>query len=74
MHQSPDFNPIELVWNDLKFYLRTKIKPNNLQELIAAINRFWETKVTPEYCKSKIDHLETVFKRTIVLRGKATGI
>lgn len=72
--QSPDFNPIELVWNDLKFYLRTKIKPNNLQELIAAINRFWETKVTPEYCNSKIDHLETVFKRTIVLRGKATGI
>ena len=28
--QSPDFNPIELVWNDLKFYFRNNIKPNNL--------------------------------------------
>ena len=72
--QSPDFNQIELVWNDLKYYIRTKIKPNNLEELITSINRFWETKVTREYCNSKIDHLEKVLKRAIVLKGKATGI
>ena len=72
--QSPDFNPIELVWNDLKYYLKQKIKPNNVEELVLGINRFWETKVTVEYCNSKIDHLDTVLKRTIVLRGMATGI
>ena len=72
--QSPDFNPIELVWNDLKYYIRTKIKPNNLEELITSINRFLETKVIREYCNSKIDHLEKVLKRAIVLKGKATGI
>ena len=72
--KSPDFNPIELVWNDLKFYLRNNIRPNNLQELVAAMNRFWETKVTIEYCNSKINHIETVLKRAVVLRGRATGI
>ena len=72
--QSPDFNPIKLVWNDLKYYLKQKIKPNNVEELVLGINRFWETKVTVEYCNSKIDHLDTVLKRAIVLRGMATGI
>jgi hypothetical protein len=72
--QSPDFNPIELVWNDLKYYLKTKIKPNDINDLCNAINLFWETKVTVEYCNSKIDHLETVLKRAIVLKGRATGI
>ena len=33
--QSPDLNPIELVWNDLKAYLCTVCKPNNMDELIA---------------------------------------
>ena len=58
----------------MKFYLRNKIKPNNLEELCAAIHRFWELKVTAEYCNKKIDHLDTVLKRAIVLRGLATGI
>jgi len=57
----------------LKYYLKTKIKPNDLSELCAAIHRFWETKVTVEYFNSKIDHLEKVLKRAIVLKGKATG-
>jgi hypothetical protein len=25
-----DLNPIELVWNDLKYYLANHYKPNNL--------------------------------------------
>ncbi len=44
--KAPAQNPIELVWNDLKFYLKNKIKPNTIEELCLAINRFWETKVT----------------------------
>ena len=53
--QPPDFNPIELVWNDLKNYIAEKIKPNNKMKLIA-INQFWNTVVTIEYCNSKINH------------------
>ncbi len=54
--QSPNMNPIELVWNDLKYYLKNKIKPRNLEELCAGIHRFWSTKVTVEYCNSKISY------------------
>ena len=72
--QSPDFNPIELVWNDLKYYLKQKIKPKIMEELLMGINRFWESKVTVKYCNSKIDHLVRVLMRAIVLRGRATGI
>jgi hypothetical protein len=31
--QSPDFNPIELVWHDMKVYLAEVVKPKTLQEL-----------------------------------------
>ena len=31
--QSPDMNPIELVWNDMKAFLFTEVKPNSKQEL-----------------------------------------
>ena len=30
--QSPDFNPIELVWNDMKEYISNVIKPKYIQE------------------------------------------
>jgi len=49
-------NPIELVWNGLKYYLKNKIKPRNLEELCTGIHRFWSTKVTVEYCNSKISY------------------
>jgi hypothetical protein len=72
--QSPDFNPIELVWHDMKVYLSERVKPKTLQELIDDITEFWETVVTVEYCNRKIDHLERVFNECIKLDGKATGM
>ena len=72
--QSPDFNPIELVWNDLKDFIRTEVQPVNKAELIAGIHVFWQRVVTVEYCNSKIDHLKTVLPRAIQLSGKPTGL
>lgn len=63
-----------MIWNDLKRCLRTKIQPTNLVKLIAGIKPFWQKKVTKEKCNKKIGHLETVFKRALVLDGRATGI
>ena len=31
--QNPDVNPIKLVWNDMKSYVYTEVKPNNKQEI-----------------------------------------
>ena len=72
--QSPDFNPIELVWNDLKVYIAEEVKPNNQMELITGIRQFWETEVTIEYCNSKIDHLYKVTRVCLNNNGKATGL
>jgi len=32
--ESPDFNPIENLWHELKFYLQTRIKPKTKPELV----------------------------------------
>ena len=41
--ESPDLNPIENVWHELKENLRAKVKPKNMTELVAGIQNFWST-------------------------------
>ena len=41
--ESPDMNPIELLWHELKNFLRTVVKPKNKDEVVAGIQRFWDT-------------------------------
>ena len=72
--QSPDLNPIELVWHDLKVFISEECKPNNERELIRGIKEFWNTKVTVEYCNAKINHIERVIETIINNGGKATGL
>lgn len=72
--QSPDLNPIELVWHDLKTYLANEIQPNTVLELTNGIKRFWNNLVTIDYCNNKINHLFRVIPKCIRLNGKATGL
>jgi len=46
--ESPDLNPIEDLWHELKFFLESKVKPRNKQELVDGIKKFWERRITPE--------------------------
>ena len=62
--ESPDLNPIENPWHELKEYVRREIKPSN--EL------FWNTVDTYKCCKY-INHLRKVVPRVIELEGAATG-
>ena len=71
--ESPDLNPIEDLWHELKFYLETKVKPTNKQELVAGIKKFWAAKVTVDKCTRYIDHvLKKVVPAVVEARGAAT--
>ena len=55
--ESPDLNPIENLWHELKYYLETRIKPKTKEQLIGGIKKFWRNKVTVEKCGKYIDHV-----------------
>ena len=70
--ESPDLNPIENLWHELKEYLRREVKPNNQLQLINGIEQFWNTVDVKKCCKY-IDHLHKVIPKVIELNGQATG-
>lgn len=70
--ESPDMNPIELLWHELKTFLRTVVKPMNKQELVAGIEKFWDS-VTAEKCRRYIGHLCKVIPAVVEREGRASG-
>ena len=70
--ESPDSNPIENMWHELKEYLRREVKPKNKEELVQEILSYWQT-VIVEKCRRYIGHLKKVIPRMIELKGDATG-
>lgn len=72
--ESPDMNPIENLWNELKWHIGTNVKPTTKEELVTAIKEFFNN-LTPERCCRYIDHVvKTVIPKVISLGGKATGM
>jgi len=41
--ESPDLNPIENMWHELKEFIRREIKPHTKEQLISGIKSFWST-------------------------------
>ena len=70
--ESPDLSPIENLWHELKEYLRSKVKPKNLDELVTGIKLFWAT-VNRAKCERYIGHLHKVIPKVIDVKGEATG-
>ena len=70
--ESPDCNPIENLWHELKEYIRRQAKPKTKQELIDGIKYFW-TSVDAVKCTKYIRHPRKVLPRVIELNGEATG-
>lgn len=70
--ESPDMNPIENLWHELKEFIRREIKPKSKVELIKGIISFWDT-VDIHKCCYYIDHLKKVLPKAIEVRGEPTG-
>ena len=70
--ESPDCNPIENLWHELKEYLRREVKPSRKEELVEGIVQFWET-VDVAKCRKYIRHLRKVLPRVIECNGGPTG-
>ena len=68
--ESPDLNPIEDLWHELKFYLASKVKPQTKQQLVDGIRKFWTEKLTADKCSRYIDH---VLKKVIPVVVEACG-
>ena len=70
--ESPDMNPIENLWHELKEYIRREVKPTTKDQLVAGILQFWQ-RVDTHKCFKYIDHLKKVLPAVIKNEGKATG-
>lgn len=72
--ESPDMNPIEMVWHSLKDYIRKEAKPTIKSELIAAIDKFWFEELTEKACNKYINRLFKVLPVVVKSHGGHTGI
>jgi hypothetical protein len=70
--ESPDLNPIENLWAEMKNYICTTVKPTIKQELVDGLYEFWAT-VTPEKCRKYISHIHKVMPRVIECEGGPSG-
>lgn len=70
--KSPDLNPIENLFHELKQYIRRVAKLKTKDELVTGIAEFWET-VDVAKGKEYIGHLKKVVSRVIEVNGGPTG-
>ena len=70
--ESPDLNPIENLWHELKEFNRRTVKPRGKEELVNGIKQFWKT-VTVQKCTKCICHLRKVIPKVIEVGGEPTG-
>ena len=70
--ESPDANPIDNLWHEMKEFIRREVKPRNKDELVQGIKNFWKT-VNVSKCNKYIRHLRKVLPCIIELDGDATG-
>ena len=68
--ESPDMNPIQNLWHELKNHLRSIVTPKIREELVKGIENFW-VELTAEKRVRYIKHLKEVVPATVDRHGKA---
>ena len=70
--ESPDLNPIEMVWAHMKREV-AKDQPTNKEELTNTITKFWYKTLNTELCNRYIDHVFKVAPVCVAMQEKPTG-
>ena len=70
--ESPDANPIENLWHEIKQFIHRAVKPTTKQQLVDGISTIWNT-VDVRKCCWYIGHLNKVLPKIIEKGGDATG-
>ena len=68
------FTISEMVWHEMKDFLRNEWKAHNKEQLVAGIVHFWSTRMIETKCQRYISHLRKVIPRIVELNGAATGM
>ncbi|KHJ77910.1 hypothetical protein OESDEN_22470 [Oesophagostomum dentatum] len=71
--ESPDLNPIENVWHQMKEFIRNEVKPKNKDELVNGVKYFWSEKMTRVRCKKYVRHIFDVINKVIEVHGGRTA-
>ena len=69
--QSPDLNPIEMLWHDLKRAIHAR-HPRNLSELEQFCEEEW-SKIDPDRCARLICNYRKRLVEVIAAKGEATS-
>ena len=69
--ESCDLNPIEMVWNEMKYFIGKEM-PRTKDDLVCAINKFWDG-LTAERCTRYIEHIFKVVPVCVLMGGQSTG-
>ena len=70
--ESPDINPIENLWAEMKRYISSVVKPMVKQDLEDGLHQFWSA-LTPEKCSRYINHIHKVMPKVLECEGGPTG-
>ena len=68
---SPDLNPIENAWTQVKKQVAA-MHPNSLQDMIKAVETVWTQKVSPDYCKKLCRSMPDRIRSVLKNKGKHT--
>lgn len=69
--ESPDINPIENLWNEMKVFC-TKQRPKNKADLENALHAFWAT-LDVDKCRRYINHIHKVMPVVVEKNGDVSG-
>ncbi|RCN25850.1 hypothetical protein ANCCAN_28435 [Ancylostoma caninum] len=67
--ESPDLNPIELVWGNMKNNIRKNKNVRTLDELRDEVIKYWKS-LTPEICSNYIRGIPKKMNRVVEQRGR----